>query len=47
MLNTVGGFMYTYTKYKEEWKKRVKIDLGDAGIQHTGWELKEKLGTKR
>lgn len=47
VLNTVGGFMYTYTKYKEEWKKRVKIDLGDGGIQHTGWELKEKLGTKK
>ncbi|XP_042858259.1 UDP-galactose/UDP-glucose transporter 7-like [Penaeus japonicus] len=47
ILNTIGGFMYTYTKYKEEWKKKVKIDLGDAGIQHSGWELKEKLGTKR
>lgn len=42
VLNTIGGFVYTYAKYKEQRKQR-RIDIGDTGIQQNGWELKTKL----
>ncbi|XP_071545800.1 uncharacterized protein [Panulirus ornatus] len=43
ILNTAGGVMYTYAKYQDKKTKWRRIDLGDNGIQQTGWELKEKL----
>ncbi|KAK7082574.1 Meckelin [Halocaridina rubra] len=33
VLNTLGGILYAYAKYKEGQRRHRKIDLGDKGIQ--------------